>query len=370
MGQDVVPPGAGRVTVPAGVPAVDVGAGAGVAGAGGSPVARRVGRPFGAANGRGADARRGWSGRRRCRGAGVRGVRVGTAGVRTTAVIAGGPAPVPVVGAAAPGRAPWPSKMTAPRIATTAIGRMARPTRRRSRGMRIAGPSRSKSSSKSRSRPGGRSAPECRRRPRRAERSRSSRHSAEAGKLPPAPARPTAQAGRRVGRAERRLVDRGQDALAVAVRDRRRVAARQERPLQERVGPGPTATSASAAASGEKPAAATRSASRPKASVSRAASAAVGRRSMRQRSTGSPGWAAARGTSGRRGGRSRGRRRPRCSRSRTSGRPPRPARPRPTRRRRTRSAPGAPRPERVSSASTGPNGWARARPGWSGSGRR
>ena len=300
--------------------------------------------------------------RRALRGAGGarrRATRCGTAGAGATAVVAGGPAPAPGLVDADPGRAPWPSRSPTPRIATVTIGTPASPNRRRSRGAVTAGPSRSKCSSKSRSSPGGASpasaSPAGTATPRR---SRSSRQSERSGNSPVRARsahsrRPLGGSSDPSAAAHTAASTRWPSPGATAARPPPACSNGRSR---NGVGPGPTATSASAAASGEKPAAATRSASRPKASVRRAASSAVGRRSMRQRSTGRP----------RLGGRTRNQRspwRPKSSTPQTS------LQPMPHQRATVSARPAsshsppantirtcAPRPDCVSSASTGPKG--------------
>ena len=152
---------------------------------------------------------------------------------------------------------PWPSSASTAKIADD------RDRRRRARAAGaaraaglIAGPSRSKSSSNSCSRPGGASAaPVPAPGAATPQRSSSSRHSARPANAPArARSAHSPQAGRRLERPERRGAHGRQHALAVARRrprgGRRACSSGRSR---NGVGPGPTATSASEAASGEKP---------------------------------------------------------------------------------------------------------------------
>ncbi len=190
------------------------------------------------------------------------------------------------------------------------------------------------------------------------------------GAARPRPFEPGGKPGRRRQRAEGGRTDSREHPLAVAGDGRAAVGRLEQRPFQERRRSGPTATSASTARSGENPAAATRSASRPNASASRAASAAAGRRSIRQRSTGRP----------RLGGRTRNQRspwRPKSSTPQTSLQPiphqratasASAASSQPPSTRTIRTC--APRPSGCRARRPGRTGAMQARTGSSGSGRR
>ena len=241
----VVPPGAGRVTVPAGVPARRTSAPVPAWPAPWGPPACEAGRATLSALRTGVArvsapprvARAAAMPRR-----GVRGVRVGTAGVRTTAVVAGGPAPVP----AARSRRPRPGT-----VAEQDDGAEDRDDRDRQDGETDAAPLTRGADRRAvqveflveqpleAGRPAGLRVAGGGHRDAAllelVETLREPRERARPGALGPLP-----QAGRRLERPQRRGAHRRQHALAVAARDRRRVAAAvQERPLQERGRPRP-----------------------------------------------------------------------------------------------------------------------------------